>query len=378
MTNEMPMEDINLDKEAEKICRWGAARASVIAATPLVGTVALMANEVYMIMRLADARGEKLEDGAIAGLLGSLGASFVGQTLFTLIPFAPVQIPLAIAVTYGVGKAASAWLKAGQPEDLAQFKEIFDEARDEGMAKFKEFAKMESRDTPLGDESKKFKFASEPIFNKIKVEADTAADKVENTLVDAWKWLQPLKEKGNHWFTAQNWDDISHGGLTIPYTEVQEKLAQSLENSEFSLKGVKYCETAQIEVHIEHEKHGKIKLVLSAEEFTINGKAACVRLKVKDFAVLDNDFAQLIVETMGTKLIMSIINAIFNETVLEKEDFSCTYYDSVLEVHFTQLIQNSKLVKIKFMDKNILDFVQFVALIPTESGLLVKSNLRSK
>ena len=133
MTKEIPIEDIDFDKEAEKICRWGAARASVIAVTPVLGTVALMANEVYMIMRLADAKGEKLEDGAIAGLLGSLGASFVGQTLFTLIPFTPVQIPLAIAITYGVGKAASAWLKAGQPADLAQFKEVFNEARDEGM-----------------------------------------------------------------------------------------------------------------------------------------------------------------------------------------------------------------------------------------------------
>ena len=123
--------------------------------------------------------------------------------------------------------------------------------------------------------------------------------------------------------------------------------------------------------------HGKIKLLLSTEEFTINSKEAYVRLRVKDFEVVDNDFAQLIVETMGTKLIMSIINAIFNETVLEKEDFTCNYYDSVLEVHFTQLVQNSKIVQISFMDKNILNFVQFVALIPTESGLLVKSNLRN-
>ena len=377
MTKEIPIEDIDFDKEAEKICRWGAARASVIAVTPVLGTVALMANEVYMIMRLADAKGEKLEDGAIAGLLGSLGASFVGQTLFTLIPFAPVQVPLAIAITYGVGKAASAWLKAGQPADLAQFKEVFNEARDEGMAKFKEFSQMDSKDIPLGDESKKFKFASEPIFNKIKNQADTAADKVENTLADAWKWLQPLKEKSERWLTAQKWDAISHGGLTIPYSDVQEKLEKSLANSEFTLRGINYCDFAQIEVHIEHQKHGKIKLLLSTEEFTINSKEAYVRLRVKDFEVVDNDFAQLIVETMGTKLIMSIINAIFNETVLEKEDFTCNYYDSVLEVHFTQLVQNSKIVQISFMDKNILNFVQFVALIPTESGLLVKSNLRN-
>ncbi len=376
MTKELPMEDINFDKEAEKICRWGAARASVIVVTPLLGTVALMANEVYMIMRLADMRGEKLEEGAITGLLGSLGASFVGQTLFTLIPFAPVQIPLAVAVTYGVGKAANAWLKAGCPEDIAQFKEIFDEARDEGMSKFKDFSHMNCKDTPLGDESKKFKFAAEPIFDKIKYKADMAANKVESTWNDARQWLQPLQEKSSLWFSAQKWEAISHGGFTIPYDEVRARLAASLEHSDFVLNSFNYYDPEQIELGVEHSKHGKIKIFLSIEEFTITTQKAYIRLRVNDFAVLDNDFAQLIIETMGTKLIMAIVNAIFNETLIEKEDFSCNYYDSLLEVHFTKLIQNSKIVKISFMEKNILNFVEFIALVPTLTGLLVKSNLK--
>lgn len=41
--------ELDMDWEAEKICRWGAARAGVIVVAPLVGTMALMANEVYMI-----------------------------------------------------------------------------------------------------------------------------------------------------------------------------------------------------------------------------------------------------------------------------------------------------------------------------------------
>lgn len=106
---------VDYEKEAEYICRWGAARASVIVMTPFLGSLALMANEVYMITRLSDLYGVELETGAIAGLIGSLGASFVGQTLFTLIPFPPLQVPMAVAITYGVGKAADAWLKAGQP-----------------------------------------------------------------------------------------------------------------------------------------------------------------------------------------------------------------------------------------------------------------------
>ena len=159
---------IDVEREAEKICLWGAARAGVIVVAPLVGTMALMANEVYMIMRLGELRGVKLEESAVLGLLYSLGGSFVGQTLVTLIPLAPVQVPVGIAVTYGVGKVANAWLKAGQPQDVAQFREIFEEARDEGMTKFKEIAGLECKDKPLGDESKSFKMEAESVFQNIK------------------------------------------------------------------------------------------------------------------------------------------------------------------------------------------------------------------
>lgn len=47
---------VDTDKEAEDICRWAAARAGVIVVAPVVGTMTLMANEVYMITRLAKLR----------------------------------------------------------------------------------------------------------------------------------------------------------------------------------------------------------------------------------------------------------------------------------------------------------------------------------
>lgn len=174
-------EDVEL--EAEKICRWAAARAGVIVVAPLVGTMALMANEVYMITRLANLRGIKLEEGAVLGLLGSLGGTFVGQTLVTLIPFAPLQIPVGISVTYAVGKVANAWLKAGRPEDIAAFKEVFDEARSEGMKRAKEFENLDCKNTPLGDESKRFDLDSQKTFDNVTRKADDA----EATLVDAWR-----------------------------------------------------------------------------------------------------------------------------------------------------------------------------------------------
>ena len=174
--------NIDVEKEAEKICRWAAARAGVIVVAPLVGTMTLMANEVYMITRLAELRGIKLSESAVLGLLGSLGATFVGQTLVTLIPFAPIQIPVGISVTYAVGKVANAWLKAGRPEDIAAFKEVFDEARSEGMKHFKEFGNMDCKDKPLGDENKRFKIDSQEIFDTVTRKADEAEYKFEDAM----------------------------------------------------------------------------------------------------------------------------------------------------------------------------------------------------
>ena len=78
---------VDYEKEAEYICRWGAARASVIVMTPFLGSLALMANEVYMITRLSDLYGVELETGAIAGLIGCF---FCGTD-----PLYPHSIPTA-------------------------------------------------------------------------------------------------------------------------------------------------------------------------------------------------------------------------------------------------------------------------------------------
>ncbi len=177
----------NIEEEAEKLCRWAAARAGVIVVAPGVGTMALMANEIYMITRLADLRGIKLSESAVMGFLGSLGATFVGQTLVTLIPFAPLQVPVGISVTYAVGKVANAWLKAGRPEDVASFKEIFDETKEEAMEHIKEFKNMDCKDKPLGDESKTFTMDSQDTFDDIK----KAADNVEYKVTD---WIRKAKD----------------------------------------------------------------------------------------------------------------------------------------------------------------------------------------
>lgn len=182
-------EGLERDREAEKLCRWAAARAGVIVVAPLVGTMSLMANEFYMVLRLSELYGEELDEGAIWSLLAALGGTFVGQTLVTLIPFAPVQVPVGISVTYGVGKVVNTWFKAGRPEDLAQFKDVYEEARAESIKNFNEFIKMGEKANPLGDESRRFNFKCEAgsLYKKFKGSADKMADKIEKSIFPPFK-----------------------------------------------------------------------------------------------------------------------------------------------------------------------------------------------
>ena len=363
------------DKAAEKICKWGAARAGVIVVTPLLGTVALMANEVYMITRLADMRGIALDKGAAIGFAGSMAATFVGQIFATLIPLPPIQIPVAIGVTYAVGKVADEWLKAGCPKDLAPFKALYERAKKEGMNKVDELSKMDCKDIPLGDETKKFMENAEPYFNKMKEHADKAAEKVEDAIAEAWLAVQPFMEKGGSWINAQNWEAVKHGGITVPYEEIKSKLKASLQESSFIFEDCKYHAPNAIEIDVNHKDHGDLHLVLSVAEFTINNTTSFVRLKVEDFAIENNDFAQLIVETLGSKLIMSIVNALFKNTMLESEGLTYAYADNNLTINIDKMVQNNKYVQKKIKEKNILDIINFTGLEPQEKGVLVQSKI---
>lgn len=99
------------DKEAEGLIHWAAARAGVIVAAPLLGTVSLIANEVYMISKIGSVYGVDVPQKAVLSFIGSLGATVVGTTVATLLPIPFIQIPIGISVTYGLGKGPSVGLK---------------------------------------------------------------------------------------------------------------------------------------------------------------------------------------------------------------------------------------------------------------------------
>lgn len=384
MTEEKELQSIDVEWEAEKICRWGAARAGVIVVAPLVGTMALMANEIYMIMRLGELRGIKLEEGAVMGLLSSLGATFVGQTLVTLIPFAPIQVPVGVSVTYAVGKAANAWIKAGRPEDVAAFKDVYESARKEGLKHSEDFEKMECKDTPLGDESKKFdlrelkqvlKDKSGDLFNKIEAHADRAEEAISAKISAAGDKIRPVKKKSQMWLSAQNWEQVSKGQLVVPYDEITNYVRKSLEGSEFSLQSLNYSPTGKICLQVQHADHGVLELVLEVEMFNVDAETAFTKLKLVDFNVVDNDFAQLIVELMGSKLIMAIVDSLIDRVDVDAESVTTKYEHETISVDFSKALQESKLQQNKLLDRSLFDVLHLVGLTPQPDGVLVKTKL---
>ena len=144
------------EEEAEALCRWAAARAGVIVVAPLLGTMSLVANEIYMIIKLGKVYGEEITEQAAVGILGSLGADFVGRTRTTLIPFAPLQIPVAVGTTYGLGRVVTEWLKAGKPQDMSPFKKVYDDAVKVAKENISIFKDDPKRNEPLGDEKQHY------------------------------------------------------------------------------------------------------------------------------------------------------------------------------------------------------------------------------
>ena len=150
------IDDRAREEEALSLCKWAAARAGAIVVLPGLGTLSTVANDVYMIMKIGKVYEEDITEKAAVSLLGSMGTVFVGGKLATLIPFAPLQIPLAVGMTYGLGRVVMEWLKAGKPKDLSPFKKVYDDGVKYARDNIGLFKNDPKKDEPLGDEKKKF------------------------------------------------------------------------------------------------------------------------------------------------------------------------------------------------------------------------------
>lgn len=136
-----------LDEEAESVCRWGAARAAAIVVIPLIGLLWLTGNIAYMVARLANIYGVTLSKAAIKGFISAMAGNAALLFFASSIPGA--NIPIAAAVTYGIGKAAQAWIKDGMPTDVAKYKEEYEKAKKRAEQLKDEFKSDPRRNQPL-------------------------------------------------------------------------------------------------------------------------------------------------------------------------------------------------------------------------------------
>ena len=114
-----------VEDEADSYINWAAGRAAAIAIVPipLVDIAPLIANETYMIYRLAELYGIPVDDTVITVLLGCAGGSIVGKIAASLLPI--LKIPIAAGVTYAVGKAAQAYFESDMKLNKTELRETF-------------------------------------------------------------------------------------------------------------------------------------------------------------------------------------------------------------------------------------------------------------
>ena len=136
--------------EADSYINWAAGRAaaSAIVPLPLVDVIPLIANETYMIYRLAEVYGIPVDDTIITMILGCAGGSIAGKLAASLLPI--LKIPIAAGITYGVGKAAKAYFESDMKLNETELRETFLEAERE--AKKREWKPVEDEDIDPVDE----------------------------------------------------------------------------------------------------------------------------------------------------------------------------------------------------------------------------------
>lgn len=141
------------DVKVEMLCRWAAARAGAIVIAPLIGTVALMANEVYLVSRIARVYDVKLSERALIAFLGAVGSRVAGSLLTTIIPFSAIQVPVAVGITYSLGRVTQRWLKDGMPTDMGPYIDMMGEWKDKAREQVDKLKENPLKNVPLGDET---------------------------------------------------------------------------------------------------------------------------------------------------------------------------------------------------------------------------------
>lgn len=279
-----------LEEKAETLARWAAGRAAVIVLAPGLGTIALMANELYAINRMAKLYNKDLSDRAAISFLGAFGGTLAGNLLATLIPIPGLSMPIAVGVTYGVTKAAQAWIQDDLPKDMDPYLDMFKEWSAKAKQEAKVFADNPLAKIPLGDETKDYLRESgsklsgtledmkvkvgealengkETLAEKKEVVSGKASEKAANAKVKAAETGDVLREKG---------EDLALGAASV-LGAIAEKLSEFADS--YKEKVEKYKEEREMSDFMDKVKETAQEVKEGAKDV-----ASDVADKVKDTA----------------------------------------------------------------------------------------------
>ena len=156
--NETLAQATNVQEEVETICRWAAARAAGIAALPSFTYAGLLANDVYMVSRIAQTYGICPAKEGVTSFLVGLGGSAVAALVCTIVPTVILRVPVAAAITYGVGKIAAQWIEEGMPAcpNFENYRKRLVEIYEHNKETVMTLAYTPLREKPLGNENEDF------------------------------------------------------------------------------------------------------------------------------------------------------------------------------------------------------------------------------
>ena len=156
--NETLAQATNVQEEVETICRWAAARAAGIAALPSFTYAGLLAKDVYMVSRIAQTYGICPAKEGVTSFLVGLGGSAVAALVCTIVPTVILRVPVAAAITYGVGKIAAQWIEEGMPAcpNFENYRKRLVEIYEHNKETVMTLAYTPLREKPLGNESEDF------------------------------------------------------------------------------------------------------------------------------------------------------------------------------------------------------------------------------
>lgn len=128
-------EKASKSEQADALIIWAAGRAAAIAVVPipLADVGPLIINESYMIYKLGEVYGYKIDATVVTMLLGVTGGSIAGKFAASFLPF--LKVAIAPGITYGVGKAAKSYFESGMTLDDKELKARFNEGKREAKKK---------------------------------------------------------------------------------------------------------------------------------------------------------------------------------------------------------------------------------------------------